>query len=1008
MAEEKGAPPSLEMIAQRSLVAQLGAGALACLLCAAFAAIALSGWGEATKSALERWCELGASCAVAAGTAYAAYRSRSASWRWMASGACFAVASQGSVAALGLDRAVTPALQALDVLALSGFLVGAFSIPKMPLSGQARRKVFLDAALATVGAALVLWVFLIGPLVTPGDPLGEREVSAFLCAFVTLGLFWVLLALLFTKPAETDLVVISWLAGGTGGLSLGSLLFSVSVVWHSRGLQSWATLGISLSFLAVGLAGALQGIRGRGGARRMAKPRGQVRWPTLLAASFSGVSVALAFWVLYSGHADLLGKVVFSLVLIASGLFIARQAASLREESELRAKLQEARDTLEEQVEARTSELNRKLGEVTTLSLAADIASRAESEAALIAETTNLVRETLFPDICGVLLVDPQAQVLRSVASFNWTVGAREIPAIPLGRGITGKVAQTGRARRIADTLADPDYMGLDSGVRSEICVPISVGGEVVGVFNAESRKPDAFSESDLWVLNALASQMGVAIGRLRAAEAMKAREARFRALIQNSEDLITVHEPARTFAFQSPSVERASGYAPHELEGKNPLDFVHPDDLEAAKAAMVRTFKHQPQLGPVEFRFRRKDGSWIYLESYPSNLIQDPAIRGIVLNSRDVTARKLDEARIRQQLERLKALHAIDAAIGASSDMKHTLQVVVEQILSQLGVDGACVLLLDEATQSFRYAAGRGFRVESLLRQSQPVDNTFAGQAVTSRGLVQFPDLLADSAAFARSPLFREEMFVAYFAAPLLTKDKVVGVLEVFRRAPLHPDGEWLNFLEILAGQAAIAVENASLFDHLQRSHADLSKAYDTTLLGWSRALELRDHETQGHTQRVTDLTVRLARLAGIPESELLHVRRGALLHDIGKVGIPDAILLKPGPLTPEEWAIMKRHVDYACELLSPIHFLEPAMDIPSGHHERWDGTGYPLGLRGEAIPLSARVFAIVDNWDALSFDRPYRCAWPEEKVRAYLKEEAGRLFDPRLVELFLGMETS
>ena len=162
-----------------------------------------------------------------------------------------------------------------------------------------------------------------------------------------------------------------------------------------------------------------------------------------------------------------------------------------------------------------------------------------------------------------------------------------------------------------------------------------------------------------------------------------------------------------------------------------------------------------------------------------------------------------------------------------------------------------------------------------------------------------------------------------------------------------------------------------------------------------------MRDKETEGHTQRVTELTMKLGRQFGLPEEELLHVRRGALLHDIGKMGVPDGILLKPGPLTNEEWVLMRKHTTFAYEMLSPIHYLQPALDIPYCHHEKWDGTGYPRGLSGGQIPFAARIFAVVDVWDALISDRPYRAAWPEEKVLDYIRSLAGTHFDPQVVKV-------
>lgn len=274
---------------------------------------------------------------------------------------------------------------------------------------------------------------------------------------------------------------------------------------------------------------------------------------------------------------------------------------------------------------------------------------------------------------------------------------------------------------------------------------------------------------------------------------------------------------------------------------------------------------------------------------------------------------------------------------------------------------------------------------------------------AALERRSIFAPDLSEAGAAHGRSRLFTGELFQAYYVVPLITKGNVKGVLEVFHRSPLQPEPDWVNFLEALAGQAAIAIENAELFDNLQRTNTELIMAYDATIEGWSRALDLRDHETEGHTQRVTDMTIQLARAMMVSEDAMIHIHRGALLHDIGKMGVPDSILLKPGPLTNSEWTVMQRHAVYAFQMLSPIHYLRPALDIPYCHHERWDGSGYPRGLQGEAIPLAARIFSVVDVWDALRSDRPYRSAWPDNKVKDYLNELSGVQFDRPIVEIFM-----
>jgi PAS domain S-box-containing protein len=188
-----------------------------------------------------------------------------------------------------------------------------------------------------------------------------------------------------------------------------------------------------------------------------------------------------------------------------------------------------------------------------------------------------------------------------------------------------------------------------------------------------------------------------------------------------------------------------------------------------------------------------------------------------------------------------------------------------------------------------------------------------------------------------------------------------------------------------------------------LQDAHENLQEAYQRTIEGWVRALDLRDRETEGHTQRVTDLTIKVAKILGFSDEELTHIRRGALLHDMGKMAIPDDILQKPGPLTETEWEKMRLHPIYAFEMLSPIAYLLPALDIPYCHHERWDGSGYPRGLKGEEIPVVARLFAIIDVWDALSSDRPYRKRLPRTEVISYIRDKSGELFEPKLVDVFL-----
>lgn|GEM_PF-2711827 len=372
------------------------------------------------------------------------------------------------------------------------------------------------------------------------------------------------------------------------------------------------------------------------------------------------------------------------------------------------------------------------------------------------------------------------------------------------------------------------------------------------------------------------------------------------------------------------------------------------------------------------------------------------------VVVSRDVTAFKLAQDEAQRQLQRLRVIHNFETRLITTIEVEGIIQALLDQAISQLEAVAANVWLYEPNTQMLRHMAGRGFAIPPVARsllhlgEGYPGRAALEGQIIKSvRPLSEWPD--------APHSIPHYDGSLVYYGIPLLARDQLRGVLELFTRHSWEVDPEYLHFLDTLARQAAMALDNAQLFRDLQQAHQELIAAYDATLESWVRTLDLRDHETEGHTQRVASMTVSLARLMGFEEPALTHVRRGALLHDIGKIAIPDSILLKPGPLTEEEQRIMRKHPEYAYELLSRYAFLRPALDIPYCHHERWDGTGYPRALKGEAIPLAARIFAVVDVWDALRSDRPYRAALSWEEAYALIKGQSGTHFDPAVVKVFL-----
>ena len=446
------------------------------------------------------------------------------------------------------------------------------------------------------------------------------------------------------------------------------------------------------------------------------------------------------------------------------------------------------------------------------------------------------------------------------------------------------------------------------------------------------------------------------------------------------------------------------SGVSFDKALGDGWLDAVHPNDKERVYQGWQEATQLKKE-SSSDYRFVHPDGTiaWVMGRAVPE-INSENQIIGYVGTITDITERRRAEEQIERQLQRLNTLHSIDSVIKSGLDLRTTLDLLMEQISSQLKVDAVSVLLLKKDSLMLEYMASRGFRSNATKHTKLEAGEGYAGRAILSEKIVYIPDLAHTTGDLSKALSQAGENFTTYFGVPLIVKGQTIGVLEIFHRLLLSPDPEWLGFLELLADQTAIAIDHAQLFESLQRSNFELTMAYDSTIEGWSRALDLRDKETEGHTLRVTEKALELARLMELSEDELVHMRRGALLHDIGKMGVPDGILLKEGKLTDEEWEIMRKHPSFAYELLSPIRYLKSAdIDVPYCHHEKWDGTGYPRKLKGQQIPITARIFAVVDVWDAITSDRPYRSAWSKEKAMAYIKKQSGKQFDPQVVDAFL-----
>ncbi len=487
--------------------------------------------------------------------------------------------------------------------------------------------------------------------------------------------------------------------------------------------------------------------------------------------------------------------------------------------------------------------------------------------------------------------------------------------------------------------------------------------------------------------------------------------------ILDTEDALVAVFNPQGQIVRFNRACESISGYTHHEILH---LDFIQTlipqEERESVKAIFQKLL-----LGHFPITY---EGDWVAKDGTRhriawSNTIlpnDEGQVSYIIGTGLDITERRKSEERIQQQIQRLAALRRIQMHISATLDQHLALTMLLDHVLSLLEVAAGMVLLTVPHSQVLEYTVGKGFSSAGIQWTRLRIGEGCAGRVALERRPVSVPNITDQESCCIRKHLLKKEGLTAYYGVPLIAQGKVKGVLELFHHSPIMLDQESQNFLEALAGHTAVVIDNAELVEHLQRSKDELTiaykslqqskdeltMAYNATIEGWARAMELRDAETEGHSRRVTDMTIRLAQEMGIKKEHLVHIYRGAILHDIGKMAIPDSILLKNGPLTEEERDLMGQHPIYAYQLLKPIAFLEPALKIPYYHHERWDGTGYPDGLQGTQIPLEARIFAVVDVWDALSTDRPYRKAWDQEKVFAYIQEHTGSHFDPHVVEVF------
>jgi len=356
---------------------------------------------------------------------------------------------------------------------------------------------------------------------------------------------------------------------------------------------------------------------------------------------------------------------------------------------------------------------------------------------------------------------------------------------------------------------------------------------------------------------------------------------------------------------------------------------------------------------------------------------------------------------------DQLSTLLKVSSALASSLELSEVLQIAIRSVTDLLQIETGAIYTLD-GEELYLGATTPPLPPElpDELRKANCNDHPHLQEAIRTKESVYLRDARTATLSPAEQIVVDSRQLISILYFPLLLKDQSIGAFIVGTTTDVHSfTKNEIDLCTIFSVQASFAISNAMLYQKAQQAMTAVTKAYDETLEGWSRMLDVRDHVTDEHTSRTATLSVNLARRMGLEENKLEKIRRGALLHDIGKIGIPDTILQKPAELTKDELATMQKHPEIAFQLLSNVNYLRSALDIPYCHHEKWDGTGYPRKLKGEDIPIEARIFAVVDVFDALTSDRPYRKAWKKEKAVEYIQNQSGKHFCPEVVSAFLDM---
>lgn len=622
---------------------------------------------------------------------------------------------------------------------------------------------------------------------------------------------------------------------------------------------------------------------------------------------------------------------------------------------------------------------------------------------------------------------------------------------LKVGEGITGSIIAAGKAEIINDTPADPRTVRVpgtpkdDGLLETMMSAPLTLRDRTIGAINAWRLRSDGlFNQSELNFLISIAHQTSISIALTRLLQETMQRAEEADAIAEVGRDISAtlqldlVLDRIATYAKELLNTETSAVYLFQRSDSRLHAVAAKGVDAEALKNDPVELGSGlsgiiaQNKRGEI-VNYDAADPRGLVVKGTEANPFEH--LMGVpVLNHEELTglvvvwrtgaekefqpaelnfltglaqqaAVAIENARLfqleQERRQEAENLQVAATAVSSSLDLQQVLQTIMIALKHVIPYDSASMLLLEGDHVRLRATQGLQ-RPDAALNQLFSANNPLLRAIHLSGRPVILPDAQHD-------PRFEvwpgSEDIHGWLGVPLIARGEVIGYITLESKAIDSFQEKDALLAQTFAHQAAAAIDNARLYSGLEQANRELSRAYDTTLEGWGNALELRDKETQGHTRRVADLTVRLGRQLGLEEPDLVNLRRGVLVHDIGKMGVPDEILHKETSLTKREWDEMRKHPQYAFDLLYPIPYLRAALTVAYCHHERWNGSGYPRGLSGEEIPLPARIFAVVDVWDALLSDRPYRKAWARKRAMDYLRDQSGVLFDPTIVQAFQAM---